>query len=145
MIGGAAERAGDINRGLEMDSNEYIKNAVLLADGWDIDNCESGDPDYDYISFAGGGEWHYNEDPMWIADIPEIFLDALAAQLTRQVDAVILFDIRVREDGVEMWQLLEASSQWEMTKTQSPDRTMNTIKAIIDSKVLNTDGLGEGG
>ena len=78
---------------------DVIRKAVELADGfWWKEDCV-----------------HVLDTPMhYRADaLPQTILDALAAQLTRQVD--------------------ELDDYWVCAED---DRTMNTIKAIVDSKVL---------
>ena len=100
-------------------TGDYIRKAVQLADGWHVssDDCVTTD--------EFGGLAHPTES--------EILLDALAAQLVRQVDAIDAIYVMsypdksaVIDDG-----LLDVVGIHE-----GPDRTMNTIKAIIDSKVL---------
>ena len=90
---------------------DYIRKAVELADGF---------------------RWLHRDQ----VEIPDLnnavlrpfeqqwFLDALAAQLVRQVDAVL-----PQQD----WLTLSRP----FYKTNGPDRTMNTIKAIVDSGVLD--------
>lgn len=100
--------------------NDYIRKAVELADGF---------------------RW-LNRDQVEVPDLNNVvlrpfeqqwFLDALAAQLVRQVDA--LDDIRCDVDSrySEVW----GNGQQTLGKHISDDRTMNTIKAIVDSGVLS--------
>jgi len=105
-----------------MNNEDYIriKKAVGLADGWKIDPNGIWPP-FPFPAYAD------------IKDTQPIILDALAAQLVRQVDSldkyvVHAFSTRtaVRTSGPLM----------DIADAKGPDRTMNTIKAIIDSKVL---------
>ena len=118
-----------------MKDKDYIKAAVELAEGWDHSIGPNGDDlwlDPPGVSPPGpyGGMFH-------IADVGNVIKDALAAQLARQVDAldkIYVFCgngtvcikreaiVRVRDDIILC--------------IDGPDRTMNTIKAIVDSKVL---------
>jgi hypothetical protein len=102
-----------------MTDQDYIRKAVELADGWDLFQ----DVDCLYIDVDGRT---FEEDH-------QLILDALAAQLVRQVDA----------QGEEVW---VCSTEVEITDMQDrliliegPDRTLNTIKAIVESGVLETD------
>ncbi len=130
-----------------MTDQDYIRKAVELADGWEIDNQEDGDAEYDYLSQAGNMEWHFNEDPMWVNDIPEIFIDALAAQLVRQVDSVAGYDLVSYTERAEIESDLQRSPDgkticrsWRVVaQSINQGRTMNTLKAIIDSGVLNKE------
>jgi len=115
----------------QRDDAWYIRKAVELADGWSIDNYENDDADYDYLHNAGGMEWHLNQDPMWVHDIPEMFIDALAAQLVRQVDALD------EPMGITVQVNYTTFMDGQNTKVVGGgDRTMNTLKAIVDVGVL---------
>lgn len=73
-----------------------------------------------------------------------ILLDALAAQLVRQVDAMNGFDFEERfKDGqyafssdeygtAKVWAKDSGLSWGRITKANDDDRTMNTLKAIDD-------------
>ena len=67
-------------------------------------------------------------------------LDALAAQLVRQVDALDTPDtVEITHDSVWVGYRSKNNESWKRTKhTKSRDRTMNTIKAIVDRGVLTT-------
>lgn len=112
-----------------MSDTDYIRKAVELADG-----------------FQWRGETYLGRtnDPAILVDTPagttfpcddQFMLDALAAQLVRQVDALDNYYVLSGHDGsqVEYEDELEA---YCVCTTEGPDRTMNTIKAIVDSKVL---------
>lgn len=105
-----------------MTDQDYIEKAARLADGWGLE-------------LDNDGEYLVGPDMGWHQDcISQGAKDALAAQLVRQVDAlrnphvgVITSDL----GSITIWcnrQILAASI--------NEDRTMNTIKAIIDSGVL---------
>ena len=101
--------------------NEYcIRKAVGLADGWHLEhNDEYVDNEY-----------------MWelrcVDDMPQTVLDALAAQLTRQVDDQVgCLELVITDGETGIWDQANC-----IHSTAGDDRTLNTIKAIIDSKVL---------
>ncbi len=102
-----------------MNDREYIRKAVELADGFQL----TGDGKHFSLP-------HGNYLPA-IKNCPQQYLDALAAQLVRQVDATN-YEVRMQAcattifyGGKEFWQL------------GGKGRTMNTIKAIVDSGVLS--------
>jgi len=105
-----------------MNDQEYIRKAVELADGFNMD--EQAIVIHEWSDFC------------FIDDPSQHVLDALAAQLVRQVDArakgveVEVFDGFARIDSAP-------PRQYErIAIAEGPDRTMNTIKVIVDSKVL---------
>ena len=106
------------------DDNEYIKAAVELADGWE------------WISDNRLGEVGLPDSRLWYLRLPDesvIYKDALAAQLVRQVDdtyAVWQFPIGVSVSSKDV------EDAREFAMVNGPDRTMNTIKVIVDSGVL---------
>ena len=62
-------------------------------------------------------------------------LDALAAQLVRLVDALDTpHTIQVSHNRVWSGYRSKSAETWKIT--QGPGRTMNTIKAVVDSDVL---------
>ncbi len=111
----------------------YIKRAFELADGWSITTDNHGDMNYFYA-------------PMYLprATIKEMstlgprmdklsqqMLDALAAQLVRQVDALAHVLSHPKNTAV-----VEHKHFGVLCSVSGNDRTMNTIKAIVDSRVL---------
>ena len=110
---------------------DYIKRAVELADGWNW--------------LDGKGKWAiwapWNDallaysaehiESQWV-------LDALAAQLVRQVDAIENFELLIRRDVTQLINVYsEAFEMDEMIEySGGHGRTMNTIRAIVDSGVL---------
>lgn len=104
-----------------MTNQNYIRKAVELADGWIA---------YDN-SFLGGCYFA----PHSYDRVPQPVLDALAAQLVRQVDA-----LPFEQEGKTYFEVnnIRAHLCTDITETEAEgsDRTMNTIKSIVDSKVL---------
>ena len=99
-----------------MNDEEYVRKAVELADGIEFGEAE------DQLVIQG-------------ETITSVYgLDILAAQLVRQVDAL---DTAWFESGIDAG--AECSS-FDLRKwggsLDIADRTMNTIKAIVDSGVL---------
>jgi len=127
--------------------NDYIRKAVALADG-----------------FGWRGEVYigHTDDPRTMVNAPcgismlvnePMMLDALAAQLVRQVDAIggyvglwytdaYIKVVRFVDDGGLPFPTCKTLSQepWHY----GDDRTMNTIKAIVDSGVLTCGPDGQG-
>ena len=102
-----------------MNDQDYIRKAVELADGWSISQK-------DILTTAHHG---------YFGNIEDIeILDALAAQLVRQVDA--LDDPWVTEYPRKSIIYSDSLCQ-HIAEVKGPDRTMNTIKAIVDSGVLS--------
>lgn len=113
-----------------MTDNGYIRKAAELADGWEFDDDIHGKvwirPNY--YTYA-------NND-----DSQQVYVDALAAQLVRQVDPNHHVDISWMTCEVRDGETSNRLAYIEYRGTTPPyegcDRTMNTIKAIVDSKVL---------
>ena len=110
--------------------SDLIRKAVELADGfeWD-DNTLTGNF---FIGFPlSAAERRHQLRQHWREADDTVALDALAAQLVRQVDA-LEWDTIIWRNGTGIYdRLLEAQ-----THINGPDRTMNTIKAIVESGVL---------
>ena len=101
-------------------NNSLIKRAVELAD----------DFSWPTRTMRAYGETPW-EEPL---ETPcQRFLDALAAQLVRQVDALGP-DYSVRTHPTETYVYEESGYK----KCVGDDRTENTITAIVESKVLET-------
>ena len=100
----------------------YIRKAVELAEGWELGVELLKTPCVNVVLLDD--------------TIPNLYLDALAAQLVRQVES-IPHDWRWHPAVY----VLTGSTDIYVYKRRvanvfGPDRTMNTIKAIVDSKVL---------
>lgn len=113
---------------IRMTEDDYTKAAVELADGWHYYRTKMEDTEPDYFSLPGEQSWH--EWP--IAYQPH--LDTLAAQLVRQVDVTGRYFIESYLGYVAV--LENAVGNINIKHAEGPDRTMNTIKAIVDSGVL---------
>ena len=109
----------------------YIRKAVELADGWGLVE-KKGRP---YALFAPNTR---------ALDCQIRYVrDALAAQLVRQVDALYP-DLNIQSDfgGCTFIYKESTDEDWHEGKCQAAnenDRTMNTIRAIVDSGVLKHD------
>ena len=90
-----------------MNDQDYIRKAVELADGWSIDILS-----------------RYGLD---------VGKDALAAQLVRQVEKTHY--ITVYGTQVDICSRPPDDFEWDYIGKKG-ERTLNTIKAIVDSKVL---------
>ena len=99
-----------------MTDEDYIKQAIELADGWSISEGRFFVPPFFNLSTE---------------QLQQSDLDALAAQLVRQVDALGYVEILIFACGTEV----RLSGQEHVARIAS-GRTMNTIKAIVDSGVL---------
>ena len=96
--------------------SDVIRQAVELADGW---------------SPHGG----------WGATVlqgksNQKSLDALAAQLVRQVDALNHIFFASYQGDAFVYRIADNGETVKFTEESTPDRTMNTIKVIVDSNVL---------
>lgn len=108
---------------------DYIRKAVELV-GW-LDEDDEGE----YLQIPQAPTSAYLDEIL--APCEQYLLDALAAQLVRQVDA-----LRTSDHELEFWQRkgiawIENHGDVPISREDGPDRTMNTIKAIVDSGVLS--------
>ncbi len=111
-----------------MTDNDYIRKAVELADGFMLNgNLIGGSFMFDV---GGSIEIPTIEDNQWL-------LDALAAQLVRQMDELILYSVHIKPIGAFIDH--EGTGERITDCYLTGGRTMNTIKAIVDSKVLDVD------
>ena len=119
-----------------MNNQDYIRKAVVLSDGFHFD-IASG-----YRWVCGGDDPPFHFEGQWnlIPDFhKQIFLDALAAQLVRQVDATS-YDIDTCSDEVYVWHMNDMNDGIVNDAIEKgPDRTMNTLRAIVDSGVLESE------
>lgn len=104
-----------------MNNQDYIRAGVELADGFQL--ADEGV----FFSLPYGGF----VPP--VKNCPQQYLDALAAQLVRQVDTVAGIEFDVTSRSSSMWSPVE--DEFGNCKI-GDDRTMNTIKAIVNSRVL---------
>ncbi len=104
-----------------MNGQDYIRKAVELADGFEWNNAQTVKTPVGLLFL------HTNE----------MFKDALAAQLVRQVDASGRADFYSVPDAAEVQWEYENSDELDTSYIKGPDRTMNTIRAIVDSGVLS--------
>jgi len=114
-----------------MNDQGYISKGIKLADEWDLTEGQLTLP---------GGRFTYltTESGVEKIDVPQYILDALAAQLVRQVDAMDDLSV-ITESGCSLVHDVSRRDGYSvgMANHEGPDRTMNTIKAIVDSDVLN--------
>ena len=104
-----------------MTDDEVIRKAVELADGWspnwDRGDCHVLCDDYELNVFL----------PLCQHD-----RDAIAAQLVRQVDAKgYRWHVETDDDGSAVCEGMVVKMM-----RNGDDRTMNTLRAIVESKVL---------
>ena len=115
-----------------MNDNDYIKKAVQLADGWTLESLGKEDPQH--ISAYGCYLGHLVNTESRNPGFRNLALDALTAQLVRQVDALERWIV---DDTSEFTDILDDYNRGQsICVHEGPDRTMNTIKAIVDSGVL---------
>jgi len=105
-----------------MTDNEYIRATVELADGF---SWEWTQPRKELLIRFGTVAVNMTNTVYspWM-------LDALAAQLVRQVDATD-YEIRMQSCATTVFYVGD-----EFWQVGGKGRTMNTIKAIVDSEVL---------
>lgn len=112
-----------------MNDSEIIRKAVELADGWGI------------TMWSGRPMVHCpidDVDGFHIDHLPNLFLDSLAAQLVRQVDALTNPDVGLQLcRGVSVVDIYLPDSPLRQAAVDGPDRTMNTLRAIVESGVLD--------
>lgn len=108
----------------------YLRKGVELADGFRVSTTGAGTP-----------AWHGPDGFMvLVSGLPTTaYIDALAAQLRRQVRKLKQYHLTYSTTGE--WIRVSDSTGYPPIKVRTtakgPDETMNTIKAIVDSGVLN--------
>lgn len=111
-----------------------LRKAVELADGWDYH------PNGQHTAYMSGPD---GIDVEVDEVFPQTTLDALAAQLTRQVDALDSDEIFVDSNKFETTVFLTSGicdcDDGKYVSIEGPDRTANTIEAIVNSGVLERD------
>jgi len=110
-----------------MNDNEYIRTAVELADGF---SWEWTQPRKELLIRFGTVAVNMTNTVYspWM-------LDSLAAQLASQVDALEKYSV-ITESDCSIVHHFEGNYSFADSGAESNDRTMNTIKAIVDSEVL---------
>ena len=113
-------------------NEELIRKAVKLANGWE---WNSGFVHVCLHPVNGSYEFLFNA----YEGLPEQWhLDALAAQLVRQVDELESCIAVYIEPGVaKVGELVTEGFLINVTHSRGPDRTINTIRAIVESEVLD--------
>lgn len=116
-----------------MNKTDYIRKAAESVDGWSIVHIFAGEDIVEYWGENNKGP--YPEISFVLQNSTQPGLAALAAQLVSQVDALRCedFQIALQSDfgSTVIW--LNGIRKWVVN---GDDRTMNAIKAIVDSKVL---------
>jgi hypothetical protein len=112
-----------------MNDTDYIRKAVELADGWDLAEGQ--------LTLPNGKFTYVTKN-----DFPQYYLDALAAQLVRQVDALEGYWILHDGHGMAIIHSNRIDDGFPQ-RVQNSDRTLNTIRCIVDSGVLDTDREGQ--
>jgi hypothetical protein len=103
--------------------NTLIRKAVELADGFEYRKSHEGDYiNLPYIGFVKAGS--------------NVALDALAAQLVRQVDALDGCEVICDPYCIKVFVAYKKGAKIAKGTAHEFDRAMNTIKAIVDSGVL---------
>ena len=108
-----------------MTDEEYIRAGAELADGWAWEVEDDG-------SYLDGPDMGWHQDCISI-----VAKDALAAQLVRQVDA--LDPLYVIHIAAEITEIYLDNASLAVAGYSQDDRTMNTIKVIVDSGVLKNE------
>ncbi len=108
-----------------MNDRDYIRKAVELADGWEVGTKG--------VTLPNGRSRLFDDPLLGAMSLEQYWLDALAAQLVRQVDAAGWCFVITQE-------ISEILAGEKTHFHEGPDRTLNTIKAIVDSGVLDPAG-----
>jgi len=107
-----------------MNNIDYIRKAVELADEW----WKKRDPSEVYMPGCS------TFDPL--SDISQQTLDALAAQLVRKVDAIDGCEVICDPYCIKVFVAYKKGAKIAKGTEHRFDRTMNTLKSIVDSKIL---------
>lgn len=103
-----------------MTDEDYIRKAIALADRWTIK--------LDYVS---NRRYYERTGGLSLSELDTYDLAALAAQLVEQIDATD-WKLHVYPKAV----IICDRNDKNYTHISGDDRIMNTIKASVDSKVL---------
>ena len=115
---------------------DYIKAGVELADGWSYrsNKCQLLSDRSKPGSFWIKADGPPKHPGCHIDNAFPVYIDALAAQLVRQVDATDNWFESLDDGEAIVW---NRDGSGKIAKASEPNgRTMNTIKAIVDSGVL---------
>ncbi len=123
-----------IREGVDMTVRQYIAAAVGLAKGWELTHIYDGEDVITVIEDYPGQTQSEDIVISFTLQSPtHVGLDALAAALVRQVDNMpIDFFIEIASWGAAKVWNNGAEGEWVM----GDDRSLNSIKAIVDSGVL---------
>lgn len=108
-----------------MTDEKYIRKAVELADGWSLRKDTLTTP----TGYFGRPEDQETRD-------------ALAAQLVRQIESpkyIAEFYLDMARGHVAVRRIVDIDEAIDVSACYAEGRTMNTIKAIVDSGVLEND------
>ena len=111
----------------KMNDQDYIKTGAELADGWTWTHTGDGKT-LSTIKAPHGFRFYRVND-----GFSQVGLDALAAQLVRQVDEH--HEVFAKRTKTHVCSALVDGGN-SLAMQRGPDRTMNTIKAVVDSGVL---------
>ncbi len=105
-----------------MNEQEYIKEAVALADGWKLT-----------------GDAFVLPDGILISKYSTVAKDALAAQLKRQVNVTKTNFVVTAPLVTKVYESLSSISEQIVAEVRGGDCSDNDIKAIVESEVLKTN------
>ena len=108
-------------------SPDTLRRAVELANGFEYSEG------WGAIDVMDGQSCAYSCP---IEDVPQFVIDALAAQLVRQVDALHYFRVLVKKECTTVCDASPEKGMPELGAAISLNRSENTINAIVDSGVL---------
>lgn len=115
-----------------MNDTDYIKAGVELAEGWEPCLYEGTGEMYAAEVFDIGDQVYPEE---------QHHKDALAAQLIRQVDAISTDKLYFQSDTEDV--TVHTGEEFvSPVIVAGPDRSMNSIRAIVDSGVLKSGVAG---
>ena len=118
-----------------MTESDYIRAAVELAEGWRIDRSNIAPKIEIVVPPFLGENMHGRLDNLHAG-----IKDALAAELVRMVDALDDPEI-VLQSFYDRCYITRAGKE-QIATARGPDRTMNSIKAVVDFANENPGVLG---
>jgi len=111
-----------------MDDKDVIRKGAVLID-WEVDSDNWTYPEVDGIPKQVHLSWG------WVQDI-------IAAQIVRQIDVLDNFWVDSDPHGTaKVWSgsAFSVGDMARIAKANDEDRTMNSIRAIVDSGVLESE------